>query len=233
MVRSPHAHARHPLDRHGDGAGGARRARRAHRPRLLADGMKPIPHRRSRWHPAEIPLINTDGSAAVHARRISRLPIDKARFVGEAVAMVIAETRRRGEGRRRAGRRRLRGAARVTRDRRRREARTRRACTTTARSNVCLDAEVGDAEATAAAFARAAHVVQLEDLDPARRPACRWSRARRSATTTPRRGRYTLYAGNGGAGACEEDLADHARRSRGRRARGHRATSAAISARAA
>ena len=61
-------------------------------------------------------------------------------------------------------------------------------------------------------------------------PACRWSRAPRSATTTRRRGRYTLHAGSGGVVRQKAELAgmlgvpadDGARRSR--------ATSAAISA---
>ena len=53
-------------------------------------------------------------------------------------------------------------------------------------SNICLDGEVGDAAATEAAFKRAAHVVRSTPRCSAS-PACRWSRAPRSATTTPRR----------------------------------------------
>ena len=38
-------------------------------------------------------------------------------------------------------------------------------------------------------------------------PACRWSRAPRSANTTPQTGRYTLHAGAGGAVSPRRDLA--------------------------
>ena len=58
---------------------------------LVADGLKPMPHKTWSWHPAEIPLQNTDGAPA-SPRRTFPLPADKARFVGEAVAMVVAET---------------------------------------------------------------------------------------------------------------------------------------------
>ena len=55
------------------------------------DGLQSIPNKTFSWHPAEIPLINTDGSPAFSAQDLP-LPDDKARFVGEAIAMVVAET---------------------------------------------------------------------------------------------------------------------------------------------
>jgi carbon-monoxide dehydrogenase large subunit len=57
----------------------------------LADGMKPVPIKTFSFHPAEIALINTDGSPPFVAPDFP-LPHDKVRFVGEAVAIVIAET---------------------------------------------------------------------------------------------------------------------------------------------
>src|SRR6202048_3220764 len=90
MLRSPHAHARL---RHVDTAA----ARAA--PGVLAvltgrdildDGVKPIPHKAFSYHPAEIPLRNKD-DAPIFAAAHLPLPADKARFVGEAVAMVVAE----------------------------------------------------------------------------------------------------------------------------------------------
>ena len=57
----------------------------------LADGLKSIPIKTLSWHPAEIPLINTDGSPAFTAPDFP-LPHDKARFVGEALAIVVGET---------------------------------------------------------------------------------------------------------------------------------------------
>src|SRR5215204_6335581 len=57
----------------------------------VADGLKAFPIKTFSWHPAEIPLINTDGSPAFTAPDFP-LPHDKARFVGEAIAIVVAKT---------------------------------------------------------------------------------------------------------------------------------------------
>jgi len=74
------------------------------------------------------------------------------------------------------------------------------------RSNVCFDSELGDAAATAAAFARAAHVTRFETwvqrvtgvpMEP------RGALAGYDAAT----GRFTVYAGNGGAVRLKHDLA--------------------------
>src|SRR5215210_6456034 len=91
MLRSPHAHARIV----------SINAREALASRgviavltgrdLSADGMKPIPHRPFSPHPADIPLENTDGSAMFTAPHFP-LAVDKARHVGESVAMIIAES---------------------------------------------------------------------------------------------------------------------------------------------
>ena len=78
--------------------------------------------------------------------------------------------------------------------------------TTPARSNVCFDAELGDAAATAAAFARAAHVTRFET----------WVQRVTGVPMEPRAaladfdaasGRFTVYAGNGGAVRLKNDLA--------------------------
>ncbi|MGB6567861.1 MAG: molybdopterin cofactor-binding domain-containing protein, partial [Xanthobacteraceae bacterium] len=74
------------------------------------------------------------------------------------------------------------------------------------RSNVCFDSELGDAAATEAAFARAAHVTRFETwvqrvtgvpMEP------RGALADYDAAT----GRFTVYAGNGGAVRLKHDLA--------------------------
>jgi carbon-monoxide dehydrogenase large subunit len=57
----------------------------------LAAGMKPTPIKTFSFHPAEVPLINTDGSPPFIAPDFP-LPQDKVRFAGEAVAIVVAET---------------------------------------------------------------------------------------------------------------------------------------------
>src|SRR5690242_700756 len=57
----------------------------------LADGLRPIPHKPWSPHPAETPLRNTQGVPPFEAPH-QVLPADTARFAGEAVAMVVAET---------------------------------------------------------------------------------------------------------------------------------------------
>ena len=110
MVRSPHAHARiRAIDAAAalalPGVVAVLTGADA-----LADGLKPIPHR-PLIGPPDIALGKPDTSDKfLWPHRV--LPHDKARFVGEAVAMVVAETRQRREGRRRARARRLRAAAR-------------------------------------------------------------------------------------------------------------------------
>jgi aerobic carbon-monoxide dehydrogenase large subunit len=92
MVRSPHAHA---AIRSMDVA----RAR-AHPGVLavlsgadaLADGLRTIPHPTgSSKVGSDLPLAHRDGSERLVTPQ-RPLPVDRARFVGEAVAMVVAET---------------------------------------------------------------------------------------------------------------------------------------------
>ena len=75
-----------------------------------------------------------------------------------------------------------------------------------AASNVCIDADVGDAAATAAAFARAAHVAKLDT----------WIQRVTGVPLEPRAavgsydaasGRTTLYAGSGGVVRQKHELA--------------------------
>src|SRR3954471_31701 len=92
MLRSPHAHARlRAID--------TRDARAL--PGVLAvltgadaaaDGLKPIPHNPApSGPPADIVLKNRDGSPHGHAPHFI-LPADRARFVGEAVVLIVAES---------------------------------------------------------------------------------------------------------------------------------------------
>jgi len=171
---------------------------------FLADGLKPIPHKPWSPHPAEIVLLNSDGSEAFTPPHYP-LPADKARFVGEAVAMVVAETLLAAKD----------GAERVEVDYEVLPAVTETTAAAQqdaprvhegARSNVCIDAEIGDAAATAAAFARAPHVARFET----------WVRRVTGVPMEPRAvlaaydpesGRYTVYAGNGGAVRLKNDIA--------------------------
>ncbi len=91
MLRSPHAHARIRAIETASAraAPGVLAVLTGHD--LVADGLRPIPHTPFSTHPAEIVLHNQDGSPAFVAPHWP-LPSDKARFVGEAVAMVVATT---------------------------------------------------------------------------------------------------------------------------------------------
>jgi carbon-monoxide dehydrogenase large subunit len=204
MVRSPHAHAR---IRHIDTAAAMAvpgvLAVLTGRD-LLADGLRPIPHKVWQQHPADMPLRERGGFKTFTAPHYA-LPADKARFVGETVAVVIAETVAAAKD----------GAELVSVDYEALPAvtDTREAAHPDAPrlfdealSNVVVDAELGDFAATEAAFARAAHVVKFETwvqrvtgvpMEP-RAALCEFD---------PATGRYTLYAGNGGLWRLKDDLA--------------------------
>ena len=169
-----------------------------------ADGLRPIPHRPVPSNPHEVRLRNRDGSEFFIAPH-PVLPADTVRLVGEAVAMVIAETPAAAED----------GAERVVVDYEPLPAVTTAPQAvgadapivwTETDSNLCVDAEVGDRAAVDAAFARAAHVVRLETqvnrvtgvpMEP-RAALGVWDEAT---------GRYTLYAGSGGVQRQRTDLA--------------------------
>jgi aerobic carbon-monoxide dehydrogenase large subunit len=171
---------------------------------VLADDLKPIPHKPWSPHPAETTLTNSGGEPPFEAPHFL-LPPDKARFVGEAVAMVVAETANAAKD----------GAEHVDIDYEVLPAVVETIAAArqdsprvhdNARSNVCFDAELGDAAATDAAFARAAHVTRFET----------WVQRVTGVPMEPRAalahfdagsGRFTVYAGNGGAVRLKQDLA--------------------------
>jgi carbon-monoxide dehydrogenase large subunit len=204
MLRSPHAHAR---------IRGIATDKAKAMPGILAvltgadvlaDGLKPIPHKPWSPHPAETQLQNKGGVPPFEAPHYP-LPADKARFAGEAVVMVVAETVHAAKD----------GAEAVEIDYEALPAVVETAAAARqdapivhepARTNVCFDSELGDAAATHAAFARAAHVTRFET----------WVQRVTGVPMEPRAalaaydrdtGRYTLYAGNGGAVRLKNDLA--------------------------
>ncbi|MBI3635820.1 MAG: xanthine dehydrogenase family protein molybdopterin-binding subunit, partial [Candidatus Rokubacteria bacterium] len=170
----------------------------------LADGLQPIPHRPVPSNPNETPLRSRDGTPFFIAPH-PPLPADAARFAGEAVAMVVAETRAAAED---AAERVLvewepLPAVTATADAARVGAPLVWKETT---SNVCVDSIAGDAAAVDAAFARAAHVVALDT----------WVQRVTGVPMEPRAavgaydaatGRYTLHAGSGGSQRQRGDLA--------------------------
>jgi aerobic carbon-monoxide dehydrogenase large subunit len=170
----------------------------------LADGLKSIPIKTLSWHPAEIPLNNTDGSQAFTAPDFP-LPYDKARFVGEALAIVVAETVAAAKD----------GAEQVVINF------EPLPCVTFAPdaaklgapllhehhgSNVCIDALVGDKVATEAAFARAKHVAKLKTWVPRVAGSPMEPRAA-LAEYDPAAGKYTIYTCNGSVRRLHGELA--------------------------
>jgi len=202
MVRSPHAHAV---------IGRIDAADALKIPGVIAvftgadaaaDGVGLIPHPAVPTNPHEVPLKSRDGSPffiAPHAP----LPTDRARFVGEPVAMVVAETA---------------AAARDGAERVRVQWRPLPATVATGGadggpavwdecvSNVCVDSEAGDAAATEAAFARAAHVVRLETRGN-RVTGVPMEPRTAVGDHDPASGRYTVYAGSGGSWRIQNDVA--------------------------
>src|SRR6266478_2415604 len=204
MVRSPHAHAR---------IAGIDAVQALAAPGVLAvltgadflrDGLKSIPHRPFSLSPPDIRLANRDGSEIFIAPHFP-LPADKARFAGEALAVVVAESVQAAKdaaelvhvdyeplrSTTEAGAATQAGAPRVWAER---------------ESNVSIDADVGDPAATEAAFARAAHVVRLETRVQRVTGVPMEPRAAVGAYD-PAAGRTTLHAGSGGAVRQKRELA--------------------------
>jgi carbon-monoxide dehydrogenase large subunit len=171
----------------------------------LADGLKPIPHTLWSVHPADMRFPNRDGSAQLSTPH-NILPLTRVRFAGEAVAMVLAETLASAV----AGAEAVRVEYDVL------------ACVTDAEaaadpsaphiwdelsSNICVDAEIGDASAVERAFSSAPHVVRLK------------TKAQRvtGVPMEPRAAlgeydcasdRYTIITNAGGAFRLKQDVAD-------------------------
>jgi aerobic carbon-monoxide dehydrogenase large subunit len=200
FVRSPHAHARiRAID--------ARAAKAA--PGVLAvltgaefiaDGLKPIPH-----NPGPGLFNPPDVAVRVRKEPIATadypMPADKVRFVGEAVAMVVATSIAAAKDASELveveyeilpavvhAMDALKPGAPLLWD--------------NAPGNLCVDVEVGDAAATDAAFKRAAHVVRFDTFIQRVTGVpmeTRTSAGEYDAAT----GQYTLHAGTGSGVAVE------------------------------
>jgi aerobic carbon-monoxide dehydrogenase large subunit len=169
----------------------------------LADKLAPIPHDPVPKTKFDMKLTGPGGSAVFIGPNVL-LPADKARHVGEAVAMVVAETKAEAMDAAEAVEVRyeelpfvlhsedaMRPGAPVLWDE--------------VPNNVTVETVFGNVEATDQAFARAAHVVTKNfhigrvtgvPLEP------RAALGHYDATT----GRYTLYAGSGGAVRQKSEL---------------------------
>jgi CO/xanthine dehydrogenase Mo-binding subunit len=91
FVRSPHAHARVRTIDIADALTVPGVIAVLTAEDVAADGLKPIPHRPVPANPHEPPLRSRDGSPFYIAPH-PPLALDRARFEGEAVAMVVADT---------------------------------------------------------------------------------------------------------------------------------------------
>jgi carbon-monoxide dehydrogenase large subunit len=168
----------------------------------LADGLTRIPHLAAPGTPPDIVLHNRDGSP-VPAAPHHVLPADRVRFVGTAVAFVVAETVSQAKD----------AAEQVVVEFEPLPVVTdaKAAVAQDAQRlyddlpNIMIDAEVGDAKATADVFARAAHVTRLDT----------WINRVTGVPMEPRAavgiydkasGRYTLYAGSGGIVRQKKEL---------------------------
>jgi carbon-monoxide dehydrogenase large subunit len=203
MVRSPHAHARIA---HIDCA------RASHMPGVLgvftgahciADGLKPIPHDPLPKTKYDMKL-NAPGGAPLFSGPHLLLPVDKVRHVGEAVAMVVAETAAQALDAAEAViiEYELRPAVLHSEDAMRHGAPV---IWDDVPDNVLIDTSFGDQPATENAFARADHVVAMKfhvdrvtgvPLEP------RAALGHFDASS----GRYVLYAGSGGAVRQKREL---------------------------
>jgi carbon-monoxide dehydrogenase large subunit len=204
MVRSPHPHAR---------IRGIDKTRAAAMPGVLAvytgadclaDGLKPIPH-------DPLPKTKFDmklrgpGDSDVFIGPHMLLPADKARHVGEAVAMVVAETQAQASDAAEAVEVDYEvlpfvlhsedamkpGAPLVWEE---------------SPANTPVDTPFGDATATDRAFAAADHVVAM-DFHVDRVTGVPLEPRAALAEYDAKSGRYTLHAGSGGAVRQKNELA--------------------------
>ena len=194
MLRSPHAHARILGIDTGPALAAPGALAVLTGEDFRADGLGRIPHNPFQSSPPDILLENRDGSTTYTPDHMA-LPADKARHVGEAVALVVAETQAQA----------LDAAELVGVDYEPLPAAT---ATEEAAApgappvwdeagNVSIDADVGDRAGVEAAFARADRVVRLRTT-LARVTGVPMEPRAAVGVFDPAAGRYTLYTTCGG-----------------------------------
>jgi aerobic carbon-monoxide dehydrogenase large subunit len=204
LVRAPHAHARLAKVDKAPALAAPGVLAVLSGADYIADGLGPIPHNPGLSAPPDV-QVQTRGFEPIATAHFP-LPTDKVRFVGEPVALVVAETIAEA-----------RDAAELVEIAYAPLPAVTRAVDAlkpgapvlweTAPGNLCVDVELGDEVATTAAFARAKHVVQLET----------WAQRVTGVPMEPRtniaeytaaNGQYTLYTGSGrGVAKVRLDLA--------------------------
>ena len=208
MVRSPHPHARIlRID--------------AARSRAVAgvlgvysgadcidDGLRPIPHQPLPSTRDDMKLTGPGGGRIFEGPHLL-LPTHKTLHVGEAVAMVVAETREQAADAAEAVEVEYGELPWVAHSEDALEAGKNGgvpAVWDEAPDNVLVDTTFGDREATDRAFAAADHVVRMK-FHIGRCTAVAIEPRAALGTYDASAGRYTLYAGSGGAVRCKRDLA--------------------------
>ena len=170
---------------------------------MLADGFKPIPYNQFTMHPADMQIVTKDDP--VFDAPCYPLALGKVRYVGEPIAIVIAQTVNIAKD----------GAENVDIDYEILPSVTATVAAAQpdaprlfdeAASNVCLDTFSGEKDATETAFSQAAHIVKFDT----------WAQRVTGVPMEPRAAvgaydsetqRYTLHAGSGGAVRLKHDLA--------------------------
>jgi carbon-monoxide dehydrogenase large subunit len=203
VVRSPHAHARIPAidTEHARAMTGVLAVLTG--ADYIADGLRPMTYSPAARHPPDIRLENLD-RVPPSASRQYPLALERARFVGEAVAFVVAETLAAARDAAEAVRVLYGPLAAVTS--------SAAAAFEDApslldenRPNLVLDAGVGDHEATEKAFAAATHITRLSTWVQRVTGMPMEPRAA-LAEFDPASGRITLYAGGGSIGRPRQDV---------------------------
>jgi aerobic carbon-monoxide dehydrogenase large subunit len=170
----------------------------------IAAGNRAIAHAPSSQSPPDITLKNIDGSP-IEVPHQMPLAVGRVRFVGEPIALIVAETLAAAKD----------AAELIAVDYRPLPAATRAieaALPSAPRlwpkmaTNVVLDALAGDHAATDAAFARAAHVARL-DTHVQRVTGVPMETRTALGEYEESTGRYTLYAPGGGVGRPKRDVA--------------------------
>jgi carbon-monoxide dehydrogenase large subunit len=177
---------------------------------LKADGVKPIPPDASTTMPIEaqrrlpdVVLVHRDGPLL--QTPYYPLAVDKVRYVGEGMVLVVAETLAIAKDAAELVEIDYEVLAPTTDTAQAAEAAAPRVWDE-ARSNILVDAEVGDAAATDKAFADAAHVVQLETWVQRVTGVPMEARTAVGSYDKPS-GRYFLHAGSGGVVRQKGELA--------------------------
>ena len=152
---------------------------------VKAEGLKPIPHIPQAMSPPDIRLDNLDGSDHL-VEQPPILAIDTVRFVGEAVAFVVAESVAQAKDAAEAIAVEYEVLAPI--------------------GDIAVDARVGNPRATREGFAQAEHVVRLETVIQRVTGVPMEPRAA-LGHYDPESGRYTVWAGGGAIVRPKKEIA--------------------------